>query len=114
MSEGYRPKPMTQDEFDACVRKIGWAESEVRRRVGIPVLPTRRRIKPADFTRQQVRCIRFLALNAELRSKMEEVVKHFPQVKMLAVRPVEKTAAAGDDGRAGNAKKPGSDCSGWA
>lgn len=88
MTQTYRPKPMSQEEFEACVRKIGWAESEVRRRVGIPVLPTRKRIKAADFTKQQVRCIRFLALNDELRSKVEEIVKHFPQAKMLAVRPV--------------------------
>jgi hypothetical protein len=90
MVQTYRPKPMSQEEFERCVAKIGWAESEVRRRVGIPVLPTRKRIKAAEFTRQQVRCIRLLALNSRLRSKVEEIVKYFPKAKMLAVRPVEK------------------------
>ena len=90
MTQTYRPRPMTVEEFDKCVRIIGWVEDEVRRRCAIPVLPGRKKVKPANFTRQQLRCVRFLALNAEMKLKMEEVVKHFPQAKMLAVRPVEK------------------------
>jgi len=86
----YRPKPMSQEEFERCVAKIGWAESEVRRRVGIKVLPSRKRIKTVDFTPQQVRCIRFLALNEQMRSLVLEAIRYFPATKVVAVRPVEK------------------------
>jgi hypothetical protein len=80
---------MSQEEFERAVRATGWPESEVRRRVGIPVLPTRKRVKPDDFSPQQRRCIRFLAMNSEIRGWVERFKEAFPDTVLTAIRPVE-------------------------
>jgi hypothetical protein len=89
MSKPKGPKPMSREELERAVRAIGWDEGEVRRRVGIPVLQTRKRIKSEEFTQQQTRCIRFLAMNPEIRSWVEQIKAAFPAMVMTAVRPVE-------------------------
>ena len=82
-----RPKPMTKEEFEKCLKVIGWPEDILRRRVGIKRMPGRQKIRPANFTLQQTRCIRWLALKPAWRTYVEQLAKHFPEVTLDSVRP---------------------------
>ena len=87
-----QPKPMTKDEFEKCLKVIGWPEDILRRRVGIKRMPGRQKIRPANFTLQQTRCIRWLALKPKWRKYVEDLAEKFPGVTLESVRPFRPDA----------------------
>ena len=85
------PKPfkkLTQAEFDRCIVKSGFHEIEIRRLIGYPAVPRRKQTKPEDFTMQQARAVRMLAVYPEFRDRIRTLLKDFPRLRIDAIRPL--------------------------
>ena len=79
---GHAPKPIGAAEFECIVARTGWPAECLLSIVGASAA--------AEIVdRDQVRCLRALALDTELRDKVAEIRVFFPGLRMEAIRAVE-------------------------
>mgnify|MGYP001582436332 CR=1 FL=1 len=81
---GHAPKPIGAAEFERIVARAGWPAERLAEITGADLSTE---ISDPD----QVRCLRALALDAELRDKVAEIRVFFPGLKLVSVDVVKRS-----------------------